>query len=106
MGVAALILGIVSLILAFIPIIGIFAFIPAIIGLILGIVSVVSKSKKNEPKGMSIASIILTSISMFIIFIWLFVLPLFIAGMGNQMLEDGTDEVINIQRQLEDLNKQ
>ena len=73
MGVASLVLGILSLIIGFVPFCGAIALLPAIIGLILGIVDVVLKSKKSEPKGMGIAGIVLSAISIVIIVFWVFV---------------------------------
>ncbi len=70
MGIAALILGIISFILSFIPICGLVGLLPAIIGLILGIVEVVKKSKAGEPKGLGIAGIILTSIALIFSIVW------------------------------------
>ncbi|MHB8062830.1 MAG: hypothetical protein ACYDG2_09395 [Ruminiclostridium sp.] len=67
MGIASMVIGIVSTVLGFIPLCGNIAFIPAIVGLILGIVDVVMKSKKGLPKGQAIAGIILCSISIVII---------------------------------------
>ena len=73
MGVAALVLGIISIIIGFIPLCGSIALLPAIIGLILGIVDVVLKSKKGEPKGVSIAGLILSAIAIAFIVFWVFV---------------------------------
>ena len=90
MGIAALILGIISFIVALIPLCGYFAFLPAIIGLILGIVYVVKQSKVEDgKKGMGIAGIILNALA--IIFIIAYTI-LFI-GIGantdlNELLED------------------
>ena len=70
MGIASLVLGILSLLICWIPCVNYFAFIPAIVGLILGIVDTVQKSKKGENKGMSIAGIILTAIALVVIFLW------------------------------------
>lgn len=50
MGVASLVLGILSLIIGFVPFCGAIALLPAIIGLILGIVDVALKSKKVNQK--------------------------------------------------------
>ncbi len=83
MGVAALVLGIVSIIVACIPCGGFVAVIPATVGLILGIVDTVQKSKKKEPRGMSIAGIVLTSISLVIIILWVFVLGAAIGGTAS-----------------------
>lgn len=73
MGVASLVLGILSLIIGFVPFCGAIALLPAIIGLILGIVDVVLKSKKSEPKGMGVAGIVLSAISIVVIVFWVFV---------------------------------
>ena len=70
MGIASLILGIISGIVGFIPFCGILAVLPAVIGLILGIVFVVQKSKAKEPKGIGIAGIILSVLSILFIIVW------------------------------------
>ena len=50
MGIAALILGIISIVIALIPVCGSIAFVPALVGLILGIVDTVKKGKAGEKK--------------------------------------------------------
>lgn len=67
MGVASLILGILSIILAFVPFIWIISIITAIVGLILGILAL---AKKME-KGKSIAGIILCVITILLVIITL-----------------------------------
>lgn len=72
MGVASLVLGIISAIIGFVPFCGTFALIPAIIGLILGIVDWVKQSKAGNPKGKSIAGTILSAIAIAVImFYWI-----------------------------------
>lgn len=71
MGVASLVLGIVSVIFAFVPFCNTIAFIPAVIGFVLGIVEVVLKGKKQEPKGMGIAGIVLNACALVLIIIWI-----------------------------------
>ncbi len=66
MGIASLVLGIIAGIASFVPFCGVIAFIPAIIGLILGIVYVVKQSKANEKKGIGIAGIILSALAIII----------------------------------------
>ncbi len=88
MGIAALILGIVAFILSFIPLCGIIGIVPAIIGLILGIVEVVKKSKSGEPKGLGIAGIILTSIAIIVSIVWNLVV---LAAIGVAATEGSTD---------------
>ena len=59
MGIASLVLGIVSLVLGFVPFVWLIAIIPAIVGLILGIISLA----KKKQKGQSIAGIIISAIT-------------------------------------------
>lgn len=70
MGIASLVIGIIGVILSFIPCVGMLAFIPVVVGLVLGIVDVVTKSQQNVPKGMGITGIILNSIALIIIIAW------------------------------------
>ena len=74
MGIAALILGIISIIVSFVPFCGIIAFLPAMVGLILGIVDLVLKSRQNQSKGTSIAGVILSSLAIVIMIFWFFIL--------------------------------
>jgi hypothetical protein len=67
MGVASMVIGIVSAVLGFIPLCGNIAFVPAIVGLVLGIVDVVKKSKNQLPKGQGIAGIVLCSVALVLI---------------------------------------
>lgn len=73
MGIAALILGIISIIVGFVPFCGAIALLPAIIGLILGIVEIVLKSKAQKPKGLGIAGTILSGLAIVVIIFWVFV---------------------------------
>ena len=50
MGVAALVLGIISVIISFIPFCGTWAIIPAIVGLVLGIIDWIKKVKQAKLK--------------------------------------------------------
>lgn len=70
MGVASLVLGIISALLAFVPFCGYLAFLPALIGLVLGIVDIAQKGKKQEPKGQGIAGVVLNAIAIVIIIAW------------------------------------
>ena len=70
MGVASLVLGILSILICWIPCVNYLAFVPAVIGVILGIVDTVKKSKSGEKKGMAIAGLILSAVAVVIIFLW------------------------------------
>ena len=70
MGIAALVLGIVAIIGAWIPVCNYFSLLPALVGVILGIVDLVKKKKEGGKKGMAIAGLILSGISLLIIIGW------------------------------------
>lgn len=94
MGVAALILGIISIIIGFIPLCGSIALVPAIIGLILGIVDTVQKSKNNEDKGVSIAGLVLSAISIVIIVFWVFVFGVAVSNVDANELNQATENYL------------
>ena len=70
MGVASLVIGIVAAILGFLPFCGYFAFLPAVVWLILGIVDLVKCGKENLPKNISIAGIALNGVAILVILSW------------------------------------
>ena len=72
MAVTSLVLGIVSVAIAWIPGCGWITIAPAIVGLILGIIDVVQKNKTKEPKGMSIAGLICSTIALAFDFLYFF----------------------------------
>lgn len=73
MGVAALVLGIISILIGFIPLCGSIALFPAFIGLILGLVDIVLKKKKGEKIAVSVAGLVLSILAIVIIVFWVFV---------------------------------
>lgn len=95
MGVASLVLGIISLIIGFIPFCGMIAFIPAIIGLILGIVEIVKKSKEKASKGMGIAGTILSAISIVVMIFWFFVVGIAFSTVDYTDIEDLQNQIEN-----------
>ncbi len=87
MGIAALVLGIISMIIGFIPFCGAIAFVPAVIGLILGIVDTVKKSKSGEKKAISITGLVLSAVAIVVITFWLIVAGLVVAEEGLNNIE-------------------
>ena len=70
MGLAAMVIGIVAVIFGFIPFCGYFALLPAIVGLILGIIEVKKKSTAKQPKGMGMAGVVLNAVAIIVILLW------------------------------------
>ena len=83
MGIASMVIGILAAILAFIPFCGYIAFVPAVIGLILGIVDVNKKKKLEKPKGQGIAGIVLNAVAIGLI--WLYTIAF--AGAAVEAVE-------------------
>lgn len=85
MGIASLILGIISLVISWIPFVCFFSFILAVVGLILGIVDSVKKSKTNDKnKGIGIAGLVISAIAIPIIII----MSIFSIGITAAIIED------------------
>ncbi len=81
MGIASLILGIISLAFGLIPILGIITIIPAIISIVLGIVDIVNTSKKNENKARKVI-VGLTSSILSLLFTFVYII-LFLIGLED-----------------------
>lgn len=91
MGIAALVLGIVSLVISFIPFCGTWAVIPAVVGLVLGIIDWVKKGKAKEPKGKAVAGTICSGLAVIVIIIWWI-----LAGIATtKVINEASDVVSN-----------
>jgi hypothetical protein len=73
LGIAALITGIITFVLAVIPCIGIIAIIPGIITIILASVGLSQASRSDSPKGVIIAGLVIGVIAVIIAFSQIFV---------------------------------
>ncbi len=74
MGVASLVLGIVALIVAWIPCVGVYALLFSVLGLILGAVGIAKAKKTGQGKGLSVAGLVCNIIATVIAAIWFFVM--------------------------------
>jgi len=93
LGVAGLVLGILSLFLAFIPCIGIIAIGPGVVAIVLSIVGLVQANKNNGAVGINIAAIVVSGLGTLIACIWLFVI-VGIASLDEDQIEDMVEDVI------------
>lgn len=60
MAVAGLVLGIMAIVISFIPCIGLLAIMPAILGIIFSVVGLSQAKKTGQGKGMAIAGLVLS----------------------------------------------
>lgn len=94
MGIAALVLGIIGLIISFVPACNVIMFVPCLVGLGLGIADIAVKSKRSQPKAMGIVATVLNGVALLIIVIWCLFLgflivsdPTFLEDVQNSLEE-------------------
>ncbi|MBN1388837.1 MAG: DUF4190 domain-containing protein [Bacteroidales bacterium] len=66
MGVAALIMGIISVVVAFIPCLGLLAFFTGIVAIVLGAIGISQASRANAPKGLGIGGLVTGALALLI----------------------------------------
>lgn len=96
MAVASLVLGIISIIFAFIPCTSWIGIITAIIGLVLGIIDLVKKKKAGEKKGMSIAGTVCSGIAVVIVAGWIILGSYFTGKLVNTFNNSISDTDWNV----------
>lgn len=89
-GIASLILGILALLIAFIPCIGIFALIPGLIAIVLAIVGLSQASSANGSKGIIISGLVISILGTTLAAAWL----VFFSASGLFLEKFGNDEKI------------
>jgi len=70
-GIIGIVMGIISLIVAFIPCVGIVAFVPGGIAIVFSIISIVQANRGNGAKTLGIVSLVISSIAIVIAAAWL-----------------------------------
>jgi flagellar motility protein MotE (MotC chaperone) len=96
MGIIGIVMGVISLIVAFIPCVGIVAFLPGGLAIIFSIISIVQATKGNGAKGLGIASLVVSSLAILLAATWLIVFS------GVSMI---ANEAINEPEKFEKLEK-
>lgn len=74
MGIIGIVLGIISLVVAFIPCVGIVAFFPGVLAIVFSVISILQASKGNGKKGLGIAALVVSIISVVIAAAWLIII--------------------------------
>lgn len=106
MGIASMILGIVALVVSFIPFCGVWAVIPAVVGLILGIVDVVLRGKRNEGKGMGIAGVVLNPLAIIVSITWWLLAGAFVNTAASAATDFNAQWQQQMQQQMQQLPQQ
>lgn len=93
LGVAALIMGIISFVVAFIPCVGLLAMFTAIIAIVLGAIGMSQASRDNSPKGLMFGGLIIGVIALFISIAQIVVL----AGLSSKadFFEEKIEEIVD-----------
>jgi hypothetical protein len=105
LGIAALITGIITFVLAVIPCVGVIAIIPGIITIVLASVGLSQASRSNSPKGVIVAGLVIGVIAVMISFSQIFVAGRIASKADNwpsdiqKAIEEVRDDVI---RDMED----
>lgn len=63
MSIAGLVLGIIALLFAFVPFLGVIAVFPGVLGLLLALIDVIIKAKKGGGKAVGIVAIVLCALA-------------------------------------------
>jgi len=107
LGIAALITGIITFVLAVIPCVGIIAIIPGIITIVLASVGLSQASRSNSPRGLQIAGLVIGIFAVIISFSQIFVGAKLASNSGRwpEEIRKAVDEVkSDIMKDLEDNN--
>jgi hypothetical protein len=97
LGIAALITGIITFVLAVIPCVGLIAIIPGIVALILASVGLSQASRSNSPKGVLLAALIITVLACMIS-----ISQVFVATKIAQKATKWPNEIQNIINDVQD----
>lgn len=96
MGIIGIVMGVISLIVAFIPCVGVVAFLPGGLAIIFSVISIVQATKGNGAKGLGIVSLVVSSLAILLAATWLMVFS------GVSMI---ANEAINDPEKFEKLEK-
>jgi large-conductance mechanosensitive channel len=87
LGVAGLIIGTLSLMFSFIPCIGMWALVPAIVGIILSAISLSLASKAGLPKSNALAGLICSIIAFLVAAYWIFMTVYMVSNSSEVFME-------------------
>ena len=97
MGIAALVIGIITFVLSVIPCVGLIAIIPGIISIILASVGLSQAARNNSPRGVLVAALIIAIIATLIS-----LSQVFVVGKIAQKADKWPNEIQNIINDVQD----
>lgn len=92
MGVASLVLGILALVIAWVPCVGVYALIFSILGVILGLCGMSKAKKTGEGKGISIAGFVCNAVATAIAIWWFMVVGAAVSATDKAIKEVSESE--------------
>jgi hypothetical protein len=103
MGIASMVIGIVSLMIGFIPFCGTWAIVPASVGIGLGIADVIIRSKQNQPRGMAIAGLVLNPLAVTIILLYWITAFSAARTMADSVDTDMSNQILKAMQNMQDM---
>lgn len=104
LGIAGMILGIVAIIVSFVPCFGWWAVVLAVVGVVLSAISLSQASKAGASKGMAIAGLICSILAIIIGSIWIFVIAKATSEISTALEQSGAlDSLTNAMKQLKEI---
>jgi len=97
-GIASLILGILALLIAFIPCIGFLALIPGVVAIVLAIVGLSQASQANGAKGVIIAGLVVSVIGTVVAATWLLIFSasgIFFNEVAKESVKNRIENILN-----------
>lgn len=107
LAIIALVLGILALLLSFVPCAGILAIIPALIGLILGGIAYAKAKDNGQPKTLSLSGLITSGLAILIAVAWMFFIGSAANDIKNEKVEyTDCETLINDYNQIKEEMKE
>lgn len=103
LGTAGLIVGIVALLFSFIPCLGMYAALPALVGIVLSAIAMKQASKAGAAKGMAIGGMVCSIIGLIIAIYWIYA-AYFLMNHSSEALMEISKEM-NQNGAMDSLNK-
>jgi hypothetical protein len=102
-GIIGIVLGVISLIVAFIPCIGVVAFFPGGLAIIFSVISILQATRGNGAKGLGIISLVISFLAILLAAAWLMLFS-GVSFIANEAMKD-PDKIEIFEKRLKDALK-